>query len=485
MSVPDILRPTASLLQALRGVIADHGERPAFDDGQQRLSYAALGRAIDDCAAALGPALAGQRVLLQARHSPQAWAVAFFGCLAAGAVPALADPVWQDDECRTMALRTGCSLRLGDEAWPGAQALDWPLQGARLYRQDLDRVAAPQSPQACAFVRYSSGSTGLPRALAFGDAGALAIARAWRDAAALGPLDRILCYATLNNGLAFNTSLLPGLLSGACLRLEARFLTAGAVLAAARQFRPTVFVAFPLVYEFLARRPAAALREALADCRLRLSSAAALGASTRALWRDTHGMPIGNYYGVAELGPVSFNDGSDADGMGQPLPGVDLALPAADAPLDQRACLTTPWMALGCIGEADGGGLQAGRPYAVSDRIERDPAGRVRLLGRHDDVINLHGKKVALGGLRDSLQQALGGQVFAVVPVHRDSGSYLALHLESAPGAPPPDVQQVRQTCARVLPAHALPRHIHVHARLPRSSAGKLLVAQLQSLEAA
>ncbi len=319
------------LLQRLRAACAEHAQRPALCGAVRTRSYAQVADGIARWAAALGDEARGRIILLRIAKDPDLLAVTFFACLEAGAVPALADPAWGEDECRALAARYGCTAWLGDASWSGDVAIQ--ADGATLYTQRLPvDPGLPPLHADCAFIRFSSGSTGLPRAIEFSAAGALAIADAWSAAAALQASDRILCYATLNNGLAFNTTLLPGLLAGACLRFEPKFLTARSVLAAARAFQPSVFVAFPLVYEFLARLPADELRAGFGGTRLRLSSAAALGTAVKAAWCDTHGLPIGNYYGIAEVGPVSFNDGSDQAGMGPVLPQADVHLADATVP---------------------------------------------------------------------------------------------------------------------------------------------------------
>lgn len=467
--------PPAGLLQALLQACSEHAERPALCSAQRTLSYRELATQIQAWAEALGPKVAGQRILLRVNAAPDDAAVLFFACLAAGAVPALADPAWGEAECRTLARRYGCTQWIGDQAFEGDSAFS--AAGTRsLYCQQLIADAVPPLDPRCSFIRFSSGSTGLPRAIEFSSAGALAIARSWAAAAGLDEDARILCYATLNNGLAFNTSLLPGLLCGASLRLEPSFLTAKAVLAAAREFKPTVFVAFPLVYEFLAKRPAADVREALGSTRLRLSSASALSPAIRAAWCDVHGMPIGNYYGIAEVGPVSFNDGSDQAGMGRKLASVQLFAPQPDAGSERWAVLT-PWMGLRYV-PADGdaaSGLCAGQPYATSDRLLVDGKGQIQLGGRSDGVINLHGKKVSLSALNDALAPELPQAAFVFVPGEGDGGLFLSLHVESQQLS----AAEVQAACARVLPPHAIPRRVRLHQRLPRSSAGKVLVAAL------
>lgn len=463
------------LVWALLQSCAEHAERPALCSAQRTLLYGELAKQVQAWAGALGPEAAGQRILLRVNAAPDDAAVLFFACLAAGAVPALADPAWSEAECRTLARRYGCAQWVGDQAFEGDT--EFAASGIRsLYRQQLavDELL-PLDPR-CSFIRFSSGSTGLPRAIEFSSVGALAIARAWAAAAGLDKDARILCYATLNNGLAFNTSLLPGLLCGASLRLEPSFLTAKAVLAAAREFKPTVFVAFPLVYEFLAKRPAADVQQALGGTRLRLSSASALSPAIRAAWCDVHGMPIGNYYGIAEVGPVSFNDGSDQQGMGRRLGSVQLLEPQADAD-EGRWSVLTPWMGLRYVPAAGDKphALCAGQPYTTSDRLLIDAKGQIQLGGRSDGVLNLHGKKVSLSALNEALAPELPQAAFIFVPGEGDGGSYLALHVESQQLS----AADVQAACARVLPPHAIPRRVQLHQRLPRSSAGKVLVAAL------
>lgn len=188
------------------------------------------------------------------------------------------------------------------------------------------------------------------------------------------------------------------------------------------------------------------------------------------------GAQIHRTYGMTETTGGCIYDGTALSGVTAQLD-------------DARVVLGGPVVADGYLGNpeltadrfsTDSQGLQW---FRTDDVGEFDAAGRLRLLGRIDDVINSGGFKVAPRPVEEALLQ-LPGVLEAVVLGVPDAewGQRVAAVLvgseATSPGDARPDSRAVRlmlrnQTDSEPLPAHALPRQVLWLDRLPVLPSGK------------
>jgi acyl-coenzyme A synthetase/AMP-(fatty) acid ligase len=433
------------ILAALAASCERHAERPAIVCGDVTWTYRRLlEEVLRDRELPDGP------YLLVPGNTPESVALLLAGITAAG-VPLLADLAWSPAELTDAARRCGA----GYVVTPDAPAVTVP------------GVTARRPSPGTTFARFSSGSTGRSRCLEFSDAAALSAAEGWRRAAGLTPDDRVLCLATLNNGLAFNASLLCVFLAGATLGLHPGRLLPRAVTRSIQRFRPSVLVAFPFAYEQLT-----ATGPPPARLRLAGSSAARLDPAVGGTWRAA-GLPICDYYGLVEVGPCTFNDGSRPDSVGSLLPHVDCRV------VDGRIRLRSPSMAHGYLddGPALSGALDAEGYYVTADLGELTEDRALVLRGRVGRVVNLAGRKVDPGEVEGVLR-ALDSVTAAVVRAEVSAGrAVLAAYVESATAAR----ADVVQHCAERLAPYKVPQLVTVLPALPRSSAGKVLISALST----
>lgn len=449
--------------------------------GGEAWTYARLAETIRHMAEDLRLRLDGTRCLFVPEPQPASVAT-LFALLRAGKVPFVADPTWDVPVllriCETFGCRTvvtGSEHPLSAVASPDRQ----PVRDDR--RTPPSAWTLPWIADAgalrpgTAFVRFSSGSTGRPRALEFSAPTALAAAETWRSAAAISERDRVLCLATLNNGLAFNTSLLSTFLAGATLHLHAGLPTPGAIVKNALRAQPTILVGFPFILELLLGQ-GERLRRSLRDTRLVVSSAAPLTAEIAARWQEATGIPIGHYYGIAETGPVTFNDGRTPGSSGVPLPGADIRAPGREGAPGTIA-VRTRYQATAYVDDggpplsdstdAEGYFLASDLGYVAAD-------GGLRVVGRAGRVANVAGNKFSLDAVEAAIV-SLPGVEGAHVHI-RDGVMTAYVH---GPGLP---VDAIRAHCLRVLPPLQVPHRIRPVPHLPRSAAGKISVASLELL---
>ncbi|MBP2413063.1 O-succinylbenzoic acid--CoA ligase [Arthrobacter stackebrandtii] len=177
------------------------------------------------------------------------------------------------------------------------------------------------------------------------------------------------------------------------------------------------------------------------------------------------GLNVVTTYGMSETcGGAVYN--------GVPLDGVELAI------RDGRIWLGGPVVAAGYLGdtqltdehfveeEHDG---ELVRWYASGDLGELDSEGRLRVLGRADDVIITGGLKVSAGAVTDGLHKVPGVREAFVVPVPSEEwGQQVAAMVVSALAE-----AELLAAASEHLEAHLLPKTVVFVSELPLLPNGK------------
>ena len=408
---------------------------------------------------------------------------AVLGSIAGGHCPAIVDPTWSSDDivemARVLKIENLVSPLAGDE---GESVVDARF-GCLALRRIVDSVKdRPKWIGRADFVRFTSGSTGKPVALSFSASAAVAAAKAWARAAEYTMKDRVLCLAHLSNGLAFNISLLAVLCSGATLIPYGGPLLKGPIYRAMREEGATVFVSFPLAYEFLIKSPQSSVLEQL---RLAISSTAPMSAVIADLWLRHTGKPVCDYYGLAEVGPCTFNDGAEPESVGRPLPGVDMVVADADGTRLQTGALgrvhvKTPAMAseyIGCaldmVDKMDGDGF-----YMTSDCGYFTESGNLVLAGRADRVMNIEGRKIDPAEVEQAIRQLDGVEDVSVFSHNNGQRTVVVACVESEIQ----DAALIRRLLVDILPQHQRPQMVRMMQQLPRSVSGKIKIGDLRMI---
>lgn len=210
-------------------------------------------------------------------------------------------------------------------------------------------------------------------------------------------------------------------------------------------------------------------RAALADFDAVLVGGAALPATVLQRAEEA-GISVHRTYGMTETSGGCVYDGT-------PLSRIQVTLD------EGRVLLGGPVLAREYLGDpaltaerftTDASG---GRWFRTDDVGEFDEGGRLRLLGRVDDVINTGGLKVAPRPVEEALIRLPGVREALVLGVtDPEWGQRVAAVLVPSvpPGtASPPDATAVRDLLREQLPAHALPRQVVWLDQLPLLASGK------------
>ncbi|MEH1014247.1 class I adenylate-forming enzyme family protein [Micromonospora sp. CPCC 206060] len=473
----------SAILDVLRAAAATYGDKPAVVDSTGAgYSYREFLAAIEAGAAWFHGRDPRPPVLFVPGNGPDD-VVALYAAITGGSVPLVADKTWTAEECARIAEATGASAVLAsvdsalDRTTMPATDSPWP----KLWWSELGPTRRNDRLDGIGFGRFTSGTTGMPRCLGFTQQAAVNAANAWRRSAELTERDTVLCLATLNNGLAFNTSLLSVFLSGATLVLHAGRPIPSSIARSIRKVEPTVLTAFPFVFDGLVRGSSDLGR----GLRLSVSSAAPLSPETADAWQDLTGLRICDYYGLAEVGPVTFNDSSAPGSVGVPLHGVEIVIePVAgvdEADGRGRVLVRTASMASRYLDEGEpvfADSLTAEGFLRSKDLGRLDEAGRLWLVGRLGQVVNVAGRKIDPTEVANVIRELPGVTEVVVRGEQSASGELLAAYVESTTV----DRAAVVEHCRGRLAVYKLPQRITIAGSLPRNAAGKISSSALSTI---
>jgi acyl-CoA synthetase (AMP-forming)/AMP-acid ligase II len=465
-----------------------HGGRMAVV-GSEALSYEELGERIEAAAGALRDLLPGE-----ARHvgfclgNRAEYVILYFATLFAGHLPLLLDANFNTGEIEP--IRSDCGLDALVVERARAEGLDVPGKGdpvafgADVTVLPLARRSEPSfrvrpSTQVC---RFTSGTTGRPKCLEFSGHAVVSAARNWVLGTGMTGEDRTLCLAALSNGLAFNTSLLSTFLAGGEIHFLKGVPLTRPVARRIVESGITRLVAFPTLYRnFVA--PGGPDPSLLSGLKHAISAGAPLWPDVREEFRSRYGLDVSDYYGIAETGPCTFERSvSHHAGLGEPLPGVEIRLAPAseDDPETGEVLVRTESMASGYLNHP---GLFEERVdaegfYHSGDR-GRLVDGRLHLVGRTQDHINVAGRKV------DPLEivavvSALDGVVDAVAFPDEDLNREALVHLVVVASTGEVTKTSVAEACRSRLAPWKIPGRISFVQEIPRTGIGKPRIAVLR-----
>ncbi|MER6398895.1 class I adenylate-forming enzyme family protein [Kitasatospora sp. NPDC001603] len=470
----------AVLPHAFTDALARHGDRVAVTDPDASLSYAELADRARAAAARLAPyGVAGDRLRigLYATNSTD-YVVGYLAALFAGAVPFLADSAFGPFELSRIAEDCGLDLLIhapdADVEQVTAEVLTTGGEFGALTVSRVRRSATPPPPllpgtEVC---RFTSGSTGRPNCIEFSGTAVLAAARNWAEGTGLSAQDRIACLAALSNGLAFNTSLLAAFLPGASLHLSRGLPTASRIVRLLESTGATRLVAFPALYESIVRRSSTG---GFTGVRAAISSGAPLRDSVREEFTRLTGVPVHNYYGVAEAGPLTYAVDGDGTGLGTALPGVDLIADEQGVRVRSESMGSRYLNAPGVFEER----IDAEGRYRTGDQGHLVD-GVLHLTGRTGRLVNVGGRKIDPIEVTEVLREAAGVlDAVAFEAESRHGEPILAAVVAVGPG---PTAQSLRSHCSAVLPSFKVPSVLHLVDRIPVNSIGKPSVERLRRL---
>jgi amino acid adenylation domain-containing protein len=420
------------------------------------------------------------------------------GILAAGAAYLPVDAAEPPDRARRLLAGAGPAAIVTDPAH-AAQAARVASGLARppsvLVAQDvLARADGPAAafhaagPEELAYVLYTSGSTGEPKAVMVSHRGFLGHIRAMAHALGLGRGTTIGQTASACFDISVWQMLAPLAFGGTTRFIgddSARDPAALCEILAAERIDvvevvPSVLAALTAWAERAGLRPL--------GTRWMLVTGEVVPAGTARRWRElAPDSTVVNAYGPAECADdVALHIARDIPGdlrrlpVGWPVAGTALHIVdrelrlVPEGAIGELAVAGDP-VGLGYLGSPAATaasfvpdpftGRPGGRLYLTGDLARRLPDGAVDVIGRRDDQVKVRGARVELAEVQAAMAAVAG--VHAAAVTIRDG--ILAGYFEGT--AEPP---AVRRQLQRTLPAHMVPSSVARLQALPRTPTGKL-----------
>ncbi|KAB2654473.1 MAG: amino acid adenylation domain-containing protein, partial [Verrucomicrobia bacterium] len=500
--------PHETVLESFRRIVRESPGLVALAQSERAWTYGALAVEVDRLAGIFRQADVRAGAVVAVTGAPSPGLVAsLMAVWQAGGVFLPLDPRLPEARQHLMAriARATHLVRVGMPTGDGSTD-GWPRDIVRIAvdavpaaGEDTSATAlADDEPSAAeAYVFFTSGTTGIPKAILGTHAGLAHFLHWQRTTFGIGPGDRVAQLTGLSFDVVLRDLFLP-LGSGAalCLPPEGHDLAADRVLPWMERERITFLHTVPaLASAWMAGVPPGATLGAM---RWVFFAGEPLSEKLVREWRGAFAGHTGivNLYGPTETTLVKCS----FEVPDPPLPGIQpvgRALPGAQAWVQNDAnqfcgvgepgeiVIRTPYRTLGYL-DAPGGTPRCFRPnpfgtdsgdlvYFTGDRGRLRPDGHLDILGRNDDQAKINGVRVepaevnaVLGahpGIRSSLVLACGDATGATRLV-----AYL---VPRDPGCPPA-VGELRRFLARTLPESMVPAAFAVLAAFPLSPNGKV-----------
>ena len=468
----------------------------ALECGAERLTYGELRRAVA-CAAGAWRARGleqGGRVLVYAPDGI-AWVIAYLGAIWAGGVAVGLNSRLFERELSVVLSESGARFIWCKDSTRAllerllAQVADAPqlvidAQWIHALESAAPVPAAELADDAMALWVYTSGTTGLPKAVIHAQRSVIACADFARDILGLDARDRIYASSKMFFAYALGNSLCAGLRLGATVILDSEWPTAERVAEVVERHRPTALFSVPTLYLKMLQTGVAA-RLAAAGVRRFGSAGEALPAAVRREWREVTGVAPVSGYGASETVVLVFYCDDDS-ALLKPSPRLEYRMRQGDddaAP--RRLWLRHPSIALGywqrpeAVRDSFADGW-----FSPGDLFRQREHGTLEICGRDDDMLKISGQWVSVLDVEQALLGACAGCVEGLAAIGFENAEGLvsiALFAVSAQG---------KQTQARerldagiaALPKLKRPRLVKWVSELPLTATGKLQRRKLKDL---
>ncbi|KUF11629.1 class I adenylate-forming enzyme family protein [Pseudoponticoccus marisrubri] len=456
--------------------------------GAQRWSYGRLIAAVRGTAtgllqAGLGP---GDILLMRLGNSVD-FPIAYLGAIAAGIVPVPTSSQLTAREVAAMIddLAPRAILQAPGVACPET---DLPVFGPDTYTSWRDLPPAEFAmgdPDRLAYIVYTSGTSGTPRAVMHAHRAIWARQMMMQGWYGLTEDDRLLHAGAFNWTFTLGTGLMDPWTRGATALIPEAGTDPAQLPLLMKRNDATLFAAAPGVYRQVLKFPVPPMP------RLRhgLAAGEKLSPSIRAAWEAATGTPVHEAYGLSECSTfISAAPDAPArpETLGRPQPGRRIALvdtggrPVARG--DEGVIAVhrdDPGLMLGYRGAPEATAQKyRGDWFLTGDRARMEPDGQVTYLGRDDDMMNAGGYRVSPLEVEAALADLPGVTELAVTDIAIKEGVRVIAAFYTA--AAELDTVALSAEAAQRLARYKCPRvYIRVDT-LPRNPNGKLLRAGLR-----
>lgn len=414
----------------------------------ERWSYTRLEQAVRGAATGLlnTGLRPGDRVLLRLGNTPE-FAVAFLGAIAAGLVPVPTSSQLTAPEITRLAAELQPALVVAGE---GIALPDHPAPVLREHALRGFEALPPTGyalgePDRLAYIIYTSGTSGRPRAVLHAHR-AIWARRMMHDGwYGLGENDRLLHAGAFNWTYTLGTGLMDPWSAGATALIPGDGIAPDLLGALLRRFDATIFAAVPGVYRQILKHEA---RLVLPRLRHGLSAGESLSSALRAAWVAATGCAVHEALGMSECSTfISASPARPAPpgAIGYPQPGRQVAVLGQDcAPVARGASgilavhRADPGLFLGYLDAPEETAARfCGDWFMTGDTVTMTEDGAIAYVARADDMMNAGGYRVSPLEVETALMAHPGaGEVAAVeLRVKADASVIAAFYTGAASAA--------------------------------------------------
>jgi acyl-CoA synthetase (AMP-forming)/AMP-acid ligase II len=428
----------------------------------------------------------GMRVALMSSNRPE-WVVAVKAIWRLGAAVVLFSPAWKETEAAHAVAVTGASYGVGDH----------PVLANLLPALSLDEPIAPEppAPRAAAGVQrdpmaesvlvFSSGTTGLPKAVRHTHGSLRAAIVHWSAALELTSADRIQVSTPPSHILGL-LNIATALELGIWMRLHSRF-NLDRMLSCIQEDKITVEMAVAPIALAMANHPDLEAYD-LSSLRYIMWGATPVTPSVAQTVTRRSGVSWVPAYGASELPVIACNPvrGARLDTVGKVVHGVSLRVVSLEtgAELGPQEIgeiqLRAPSLMAGYLPETETADSMDGMWYRTGDVGYVEPDGWLHLTDRFKEMIKVRGFQVAPAEVEGVLlgHPAVTDAAVFGVPDEASGESIIAAVVLGAAanvdGAGVTPASLVAYVTAR-LASYKKPRQVIVVDEIPRLPSGKAL----------
>jgi acyl-coenzyme A synthetase/AMP-(fatty) acid ligase len=460
--------------------------------GAERWSYARLEQAVRGTATGLlAEGLApGDRVLMRLGNTVE-FPLAYLGAIAAGLVPVPTSSQLTAPEVAVVIATTAPRLILRGEgiACPEDAGLPVLDEAALLAMRDLPPAAWHMGdPDRLAYIIYTSGTSGKPRAVCHAHRAIIARQMMHAGWYGLTESDRLCHAGAFNWTFTLGTGLLDPWRAGATALIPAPGVAPAQLPLLLKRHDATIFAAAPGVYR---KMLTAGPLPPLPRLRHGLAAGEKLSDTIRARWQEATGTAIHEAYGMSECSTfisASPEHPAPPGTLGRPQKGRRVAIVDADGTPVARGTEGTiairrddPGLMLGYMGAPEATAEKfAGEWFLTGDRGAMDATGAITYLGRADDMMNAGGFRVSPIEVEAALAAHPGIAEAAVTDIEVKEDARLVMAFYTGPE--PLDPASLDAHCRDRLAAYKCPRGFFHVESLPTGANGKLLRRALRPI---
>jgi acyl-coenzyme A synthetase/AMP-(fatty) acid ligase len=431
---------------------------------------------------------AGDRLLMRLGNSVE-FPIAYLAAIAVDVIPVPTSPLLTEAEVTRIAQDISPRLIVAeDRLWLPTDS-PCPVLPVRAMREMYDLTPAAYAigdADRPAYIVYTSGTSGQPRAVTHAHRAIWARRMMWDGWYGLTENDRLLHAGAFNWTYTLGTGLLDPWTIGATALIPGKGVTSDQLGILMQQHDATIFAAAPGVYRQLLRTPL----PPLTTLRHGLSAGEKLPDATRAAWEAATGTPLHEAFGMSECS--TFISGSPthpalAGTLGFPQHGRRIAVLSEDGPVDfdepgvLGVSARDPGLMLGYWGAEDETRQRyQGEWFLTGDIVSMGEDGAVTYLGRGDDMMNAGGIRVSPIEVESVLNAhpAIHESAATEVEVKADT-TVIAVFYVAREGV---EIAELEEFAAARLARYKCPRLYARVEALPKTANGKLLRRALREL---